>query len=341
MNQVLSQDEINTLLKGLSEGDIEEGSVEQAAQQNVKRFDLASQERIIRGRMPTLELIHERFARQFRTGLSRFLGRTCFTNVGGFEMVKFGSFMKKLPLPSSLHIVKMSPLSGQSLIVVSAPLVFGVIDGLFGGRGQGRVKVEGREYTPIESRLIGKVVTIALDVLREAWAPVYPINFEYLRAEVNPFAITIAPPSDVVIVVNIEIELEQECTTLTICIPYSTLEPLRTKLSTSIQSTRLEVDGALVRRMEGNVLQTPCALSVQLARGMIKARDFLSLSKGDIITLDTNPTEDARIMVEGVPKFYGSVGSLRGNRAVRVSRVIPRNDLINIRNKEENLYNGR
>jgi flagellar motor switch protein FliM len=341
MSQVLSQEEINTLLKGLSEGDIDEGQIEQATQQNVKRFDLASQERIIRGRMPTLELIHERFARQFRTGLSRFLGRTCFTNVGGFEMVKFGSFMKKLPLPSSLHIVKMSPLSGQSLIVVSAPLVFGVIDGLFGGRGQGRVKVEGREYTPIESRLIGKVVMIALDVLREAWAPVYPITFEYLRAEVNPFAITIAPPSDVVIVVNIEIELEQECTTLTICIPYSTLEPLRTKLSTSIQSTRLEVDGALLRRMEGNVLQTPCSLSVQLARGMIKTRDFLALSKGDIITLDTNPTEDARILVEGVPKFYGSVGSVRGNRAVRVSRDIPRNDLINIRNKEENIYHGR
>lgn len=341
MNQVLSQEEINTLLKGLSEGDIDEGQIEQTAQQNVKRFDLASQERIIRGRMPTLELIHERFARQFRTGLSRFLGRTCFTNVGGFEMVKFGSFMKKLPLPSSLHIVKMSPLSGQSLIVVSAPLVFGVIDGLFGGRGQGRVKVEGREYTPIESRLIGKVVMIALDVLREAWAPVYPITFEYLRAEVNPFAITIAPPSDVVIVVNIEIELEQECTTLTICIPYSTLEPLRTKLSTSIQSTRLEVDGALLRRMEGNVLQTPCSLSVQLARGMIKTRDFLALSKGDIITLDTNPTEDARILVEGLPKFYGSVGSVRGNRAIRVSREIPRNDLINIRNKEENIYHGR
>lgn len=335
MNQVLSQEEINTLLKGLSDGDIEEGSVESQTQQNVKRFDLASQERIIRGRMPTLELIHERFARQFRTGLARFLGRTCFTNVGGFEMVKFGSFMKKLPLPSSLHIVKMTPLSGQALVVVSAPLVFGVIDGLFGGRGQGRVKVEGREYTPIESRLIGKVVMIALDVLKEAWLPVYPINFEYLRAEVNPFAITIAPPSDVVIVVNIEIELEQECTTLTICIPYSTLEPLRAKLSTSIQSTRLEVDGMLVKRMEGNVLQTPCLMSVQLARGSIKTRDFLALKKGDVVTLETNPIEEARVLVEGVPKFYGAVGSLRGNRAVRISRVIPRNDLINIRNKEE------
>lgn len=341
MNEVLSQEEINTLLKGLSEGEIEEGDVESQVQQNVKKFDLASQERIIRGRMPTLELIHERFARQFRTGLARFLGRTCFTNVGGFEMVKFGSFMKKLPLPSSLHIVKMAPLSGQALVVVSAPLVFGVIDGLFGGRGQGRVKVEGREYTPIESRLIGKVVTIALDVLKEAWSPVYPINFEYLRAEVNPFAITIAPPSDVVIVVNIEIELEQECTTLTICIPYSTLEPLRAKLSTSIQSTRLEVDGMLVKRMEGNVLQTPCLLSVQLARGAIKTKDFLALKKGDVMTLETNPTEEARILVEGMPKFYGAVGSLRGNRAVRVSRIIPRNDLINIRNKEELKNYGR
>lgn len=335
MNQVLSQDEINTLLQGLSEGEIEDGSVEAVGQQNIKKFDLASQERIIRGRMPTLELIHERFSRQFRTGLSRFIGRACFTNVGGFEMVKFGSFMKKLPLPSSLHIVKMSPLSGQALIVVSAPLVFGVIDGLFGGRGQGRLKIEGREYTPIESRLIGKVVKIALEVLKEAWAPVSPIEFEYVRAEVNPFAVTIAPPSDVVIVVNIEIELEQECATLTMCIPYSTLEPLRAKLSTSIQSTRLEVDRMLLERMRGNVMQTTCSLSVQLARGSVKTRDLLALGKGDILTLDTNPSEEARVLVEGVPKFYGSIGSIRGGKAVRISQSIPKNDLINIRNREE------
>ena len=335
MNQVLSQDEINTLLQWLSKGDIEDGSVESVGQQNVKKFDLASQERIIRGRMPTLELIHERFSRQFRTGLSRFIGKACFTNVGGFEMVKFGSFMKKLPLPSSLHIVKMSPLSGQALMVVSAPLVFGVIDGLFGGRGQGRLKIEGREYTPIESRLIGKVVKIALEVLKEAWAPVSPIEFEYVRAEVNPFAVTIAPPSDVVIVVNIEIELEQECATLTMCIPYSTLEPLRAKLSTSIQSTRLEVDRMLLERMRGNVMQTTCSLSVQLARGSVKTRDLLALGKGDILTLDTNPSEDARILVEGVPKFYGSIGSIRGGKAIRISQPIPKNDLINIRNREE------
>jgi flagellar motor switch protein FliM len=123
--------------------------------------------------------------------------------------------------------------------------------------------------------------------------------------------------------------------------PYSTLEPLRSKLSTSIQSTRLEVDGMLLKRMQGNVMQTPCSMSVQLARGAIRTRDFLSLKKGDIITLETNPVEEARVLIEGIPKFYGSVGSLRGNRAIKISREIPRNDLINMRNKEEYIYHGR
>jgi flagellar motor switch protein FliM len=341
MNQVLTQEEINSLLRGLSEGDIEQDSVEAVDNnQNVKKFDLANQERIIRGRMPTMELIHDRFARQFRTHLAKFLGRTCFANVGGIEMVKFGLFMKKLPLPSSLHIFRMPPLTGYALMVVSAPLVFGVIDGLFGGSGQGRVKIEGREYTPIESRLIGKVVMMALEVLKDAWAPIHPVDFVYVRSEFNPLAIAIVPPTDVVIIVTIEVELEQESTTLTICMPYSTLEPLRGKLATGFQSTRLEVDSGVIRRMETNVKQTICSLGIQLARGTIRTRDFLNLNVGDVITLDTNPTEEARVMIEGTPKYYGYVGSFRGNRAVRITRDIPKNDLINIRNKEELIKNG-
>lgn len=341
MNQVLTQEEINSLLRGLSENDLEQDSVEAIdTNQNVKKFDLANQERIIRGRMPTMELIHDRFARQFRTHLAKFLGRTCFANVGGIEMVKFGLFMKKLPLPSSLHIFRMPPLTGYALMVVSAPLVFGVIDGLFGGSGQGRVKIEGREYTPIESRLIGKVVMMALEVLKDAWAPIHPVDFIYVRSEFNPLAIAIVPPTDVVIIVTIEVELEQESTTLTICMPYSTLEPLRGKLATGFQSTRLEVDSGVIRRMETNVKQTICSMSVQLARGVIKTKDFLNLSVGDVLTLDTNPTEEARVMVEGTPKFYGYVGSCRGNRAVRITRDIPKSDLINIRNREELIQNG-
>ncbi|WKZ57154.1 MAG: flagellar motor switch protein FliM [Bdellovibrionota bacterium] len=341
MNQVLTQEEINSLLRGLSEGDVEQDSVQMVEQNvNAKRFDIANQERIIRGRMPTLELIHDRFARQFRTTLAKFLGRTCFANVGGIEMIKFGLFMKKLPLPSSLHIFRMPPLPGYALMVVSSPLVFGIVDSLFGGSGQGRVKIEGREFTPIETRLIGKVTMMALDVLKDAWSPIHPVDFVYVRSEFNPLAIAIVPPTDVVIIVTVEVELEQESTTLTLCMPYSTIEPLRGKLATGFQSTRLEVDSGVIRRMEVNVKQTVANLSVELAHGSIKTKDFLNLSPGDIVTLSTTPTDQAMVMVEGDPKYYCYVGSYRGNRAARVVGPIPKRDLINYRNRQERMKNG-
>lgn len=341
MNQVLTQDEINSLLRGLSDNDVEADAVETAnATANAKKFDLANQERIIRGRMPTMELIHDRFARQFRTVLAKFLGRTCFANVGGIEMIKFGLFMKKLPLPSSLHIFRMPPLPGYALLMVSSSLVFGIIDSLFGGSGQGRVKVEGREYTPIETRLVGKVVMMALDILKDAWAPIHPVDFVYVRSEFNPLAIAIVPPTDVVITVNIEVELEQESTTMTLCTPYSTVEPIRGKLATGFQSTRLEVDSGIARRMETSIKQTNANISVQLATGTIKTRDLLKLQQGDLLGLDTNPADEAMIMVEGAPKYYAYVGSYRGNRAARITRPIPYRDLINYRNRQELLKHG-
>lgn len=322
MNQVLTQDEINALLRGLSDSDIETDTFEDVQEEGIRKYDLASQERIIRGRMPTMELIHDRFARSFRTALSKFLGRTCFINVGGIEIVKFGLFMKKLPLPSSLHIYRMPPLQGYALLVVSTPLVFGMVDSLFGGKGSGKVKIEGREYTAIETRLIGKVVMMALEILKEAWAPIHPVDFVYVRSEFNPLAIAIVPPTDVVIIVTVEVELEQESTTLTLCTPYSTIEPIRQKLTTGFQSNRLEIDTHVIRRMEYNMKKTHVDLSVQLAKGRITTRDALHLKIGDIIGLDTSPTEEAIIMVEEEPKYLGFIGTYRGSRAVRVTGAI-------------------
>jgi len=326
MNQVLTQDEINALLRGLSDSDIETDTFEDQQEEGVRKYDLASQERIIRGRMPTMELIHDRFARSFRTALSKFLGRTCFINVGGIEIVKFGLFMKKLPLPSSLHIYRMPPLQGYALLVVSTPLVFGMVDSLFGGKGSGKVKIEGREYTAIETRLIGKVVMMALEILKEAWAPIHPVDFVYVRSEFNPLAIAIVPPTDVVIIVTVEVELEQESTTLTLCTPYSTIEPIRQKLTTGFQSNRLEIDTHVIRRMEANIKKTDVNLSIELAKGEITTREALQLSVGDIVQLETSPTDEAIIRVEGKPKYKGFVGSYRGSRAVRLSSAIQRQD---------------
>jgi flagellar motor switch protein FliM len=254
--------------------------------------------------------------------LSKFLGRSCFINVGSIDIVKFGLFMKKLPLPSSLHIYRMPPLQGYALMVVSTPMVFGIIDSLFGGRGRGKIKIEGREYTAIETRLIAKVVMMALEILKEAWAPVHPLDFVYVRAEYNPLAIAIVPPTDVVIIVTIEVELEQESTTLSLCTPYSTIEPIRQKLTTGLQSTRLEIDNSLLRRMEANVKSADVNLSVELAKGEILTREMMDIKPGDIIPLQTNPSDEAIIRVEGVPKYKGYVGSYRGSRAVRLSSSI-------------------
>ncbi|MDD2941385.1 MAG: flagellar motor switch protein FliM [bacterium] len=323
MNQILTQDEINALLKGLSDGDIESDDSASDNDGDVRKYDIASQERIIRGRMPTMELIHDRFSRSFRTALSKFLGRTCFINVGSIDIIKFGLFMKKLPLPSSLHIYRMPPLQGYALLVVSTPMVFGIIDSLFGGNGRSKIKIEGREYTAIETRLIAKIVMMALEILKEAWAPVHPLDFVYVRAEFNPLAIAIVPPTDVVIIVTIEVELEQESTTLSLCIPYSTIEPIRQKLTTGMQSTRLEIDSTLIRRMESNVRSTEVNLSVELAKGTILTRDLMDIKVGDIIQLKTNPTDEAIVRVEGVPKFKGYIGSYRGSRAIRLSSSMP------------------
>jgi flagellar motor switch protein FliM len=326
MSQVLTQDEINALLRGLSDSDIETDTFEDTQEEGIRKYDLASQERIIRGRMPTMELIHDRFARSFRTGLSKFLGRTCFINVGGIEIVKFGLFMKKLPLPSSLHIYRMPPLQGYALLVVSTPLVFGMVDSLFGGKGSGKVKIEGREYTAIETRLIGKVVMMALEILKEAWAPIHPVDFVYVRSEFNPLAIAIVPPTDVVIIVTIEVELEQESTTLTLCTPYSTIEPIRQKLTTGFQSNRLEIDTHVIRRMESNIKKTSVEMRVQLAQGKITTRQALALKPGDVVSLETNPTEEAMIEVEGLPKYYGYVGTYRGSRAIKVTAAFSNED---------------
>ena len=322
MNQVLTQDEINALLRGLSDSDVETDTFEDQQEEGVRKYDLASQERIIRGRMPTMELIHDRFARSFRTSLSKFLGRTCFINVGGIEIVKFGLFMKKLPLPSSLHIYRMPPLQGYALLVVSTPLVFGMVDSLFGGKGSGKVKIEGREYTAIETRLIGKVVMMALETLKEAWAPIHPVDFVYVRSEFNPLAIAIVPPTDVVIIVTVEVELEQESTTLTLCTPYSTIEPIRQKLTTGFQSNRLEIDTHVIRRMESNIKKTDVNLSVQLAKGNVPTRQILDLKRGDILQLETSPTDEAIVRVEGRAKYRGFVGTYRGSRALRLTRSV-------------------
>jgi flagellar motor switch protein FliM len=248
MSKILTQDEVDALLKGMSGGEIETESDSVEDDAGVTVYDLTNQDRIIRGRMPTLEIINDRFARIFRTTMSSSLRKVIDVSAFSIDMIKFGEFMRALPVPTSLHIFKVDPLRGHGVMVIETKLVFNLVDNFFGGTGRSFVKIEGRDFTAIENKLINKVILMAMDDLEKAWNPVHPLKLTYVRSETNPQFASVVAPTEVVIVIKFEVELEQTVGTLIICLPYSTVEPIRSKLYAGFQSDQLEVDHEWIHR---------------------------------------------------------------------------------------------
>ncbi len=320
MEQVLSQDEVDALLKGLSDGEIEAETAAAAEedQSGIRPYDLTSQDRIIRGRMPTLEIINDRFARVHRVTLSGALRKVVDITVTQKEMIKFGDFTRTLPVPTSLHVLKMEPFRGHVLLVVESRLIFNLVDCFFGGSGRSSFKIEGRDFTSIEHRVINKVVRMALKDLEQAWNPVTPVAFKFVRSEVNPQFATIVPPTELVIVVHYELEMDTLMGKIILCLPYSTIEPIRSKLSASYQSDQLEVDYSWTRRFIRRLREIPVQLCVHLGRTEIKGQDLLRLEKGDVIVLDQDVNHPLTASVADVPKYKVFAGVHKGNHAVKI-----------------------
>lgn len=318
MNKVLSQDEVDALLRGMSGGEIEVETGAGAGIDGVVVYDLTNQDRIIRGRMPTLEIINDRFARLFRTTISASLRKIVDITTVSVDMVKFGEFMRSLPVPTSLHIFKMDPLRGHAVFVLESKLVFNLVETFFGGDGTGEIKVEGRDFTAIEQQLTRKVVLMALRDLEQAWKPVHDLTLVYQRTENNPQFASIVPPSDVVIVVKFEMEMEHAAGTITVCIPYSTIEPIRGKLYAGFQSDQLEVDHEWMRRFRAQLRDAEVEIAIEVGRTEVLSGELLKLKVGDVITLDKDITEGLVALVQGIPKFVGRAGTYRGNKAFKV-----------------------
>jgi len=323
MAKILSQDEVDALLKGMGGGEVETETDDGASADGVTAYDLTNQDRIIRGRMPTLEIINDRFARFFRQTMSTALRKVVDISAFSIDMIKFGEFMRGLPVPTSLHIFKADPLRGHAVMVIETKLVFNLVDSFFGGSGRGYIKVEGRDFTPIEARLVTKVIKMALEDLEKAWNPVHPLNLSYVRGETNPQFASVVAPTEVVIVIKFEFELEQTVGTLIICLPYSTIEPIRSKLYAGFQSDQLEVDTAWINRFIERVREAEVNMVVEMGRTMITGEDVMNLAVGDVIMLRHDVREPLSIQVEGVPKFKVFAGTSRGQKAVRVVGDIP------------------
>ncbi|SEM35300.1 flagellar motor switch protein FliM [Syntrophus gentianae] len=322
MSQVLTQEEVDALLRGISGGQIEAEIEEDVDPSGIVRYDLASQDRIIRGRMPTLEMTNEKFARMFRTTLSSLLRKVVTVNSMSVDMIKFGEFLKTLPVPTSLHIFRMEPLRGNAIFVMESKVIFTLVDVLFGGAGKELFKVEGREFTAIETNLIKKVILSALSDLEKAWKTLHDIQVVYQRSEINPQFAQIVPPTDLVFVIDFEIEVEYITGILKLCIPYSTVEPIREKLQAGFQSEQMEVDKVWMNRFRRNLMYADLDLLIELGKTRLSANDVVNLKEGDVITLDQYCTDPVSIFVEGVLKFKGHPGNFKGNQAVKISEIL-------------------
>jgi flagellar motor switch protein FliM len=322
MNQVLSQNEVDALLSAVSDNRIEGGDSTAAGGPGVIHYDLANQDRIIRGRMPTLDIIHDRFIRLFRMTLSNSLRKMANISVNSTGPLKFSEFMNSLPLPSCLNILRLDPLRGAAVMVVESKLLYALVDSFFGGNDVPYTKIEGKDFTQIEIKIARRLVMTAIDDLEKAWEPVYPLKIGYSRTEINPQFVAIVPPSDVVIATTFDVELEKVSGTIKIVIPYATLEPIKSKLSVGFQSEQLEVDFIWINRIKEKIMQTNANLLVRLGAADIKVRDLLELEPGDIIQLNSDATMPLEVLVEGRPKFRGVPGLSKGNRAIKITDIL-------------------
>lgn len=320
--EVLNQEEIDALLKGVDTGAVSTEALEpQAAPGEVRKFDLATQTRLVRGRMPTLEMINDRFARLFRIGMFNMLRRTPGIQVAPVAVKKFSEYTHNLHVPSSLNLVRINPLRGTALMVLDATLVFTVVDNFFGGTGR-YAKIEGREFTLTENRVIQMVLKQAFVDMTEAWNIIAGINIDYLSSEINPHFATIVSPSELVVVSSFKIELEAGGGELHMVMPYSMIEPIRDVLDSGMQSDRMDRDERFTQTLREEIEEAEVEIVPVLGRASLTIGRLVDLKPGDVIACDF----DGRVtlVAEGVPIVRGSYGASRGQQSVKVTQRITR-----------------
>lgn len=319
MSDFLSQDEVDALLRGVT-GESDDQQAEDTNQAGVRPYNLATQERIVRGRMPTMELINERFARYLRIGLFNYMHRNAEVSVGPIRVQKYSEFVRNLVVPTNLNLILAKPLRGTGLVVFDPNLVFLVVDNMFGGDGRFHTRVEGRDFTPTEQRIIHGMLSTVFAEYEKAWAPVYKLQFEYVRSEMNSQFANIATPSEVVVATSFTLELGGSQAEMHFCFPYSMLEPIRDLLYSTMQSDHITQDrrwiGMLSRQLQGAEL----GLVVHLGEATITLRDVVNMKPGDVIPITVPDLLQAA--VDGVPVIEGRYGTHGGHYAIQVERLL-------------------
>jgi flagellar motor switch protein FliM len=323
VSDLLSQDEIDALLHGVD--DVEEEEVVEDfshKEGGTSDYDFSSQDRIVRGRMPTLEMVNERFARHMRISLFNMMRRTAEVSINGIQMIKFGEYVHTLFVPTSLNMVRFRPLKGTALITMEARLVFILVDNFFGGDGRYHAKIEGREFTPTERRIIQMLLKLIFEDYKEAWSPVMDVSFEYLDSEVNPSMANIVSPTEVVVISSFHIELDGGGGDFHVALPYSMLEPIRELLDAGVQSDKEDTDMRWSKALRDEILDVPVQLSTKFLEVDISLQRVMDLQAGDIIPIEM--PEHITVLIEDLPSFRAKLGRSRENVAIKIVEKIKR-----------------
>jgi flagellar motor switch protein FliM len=319
----LSQEEVDALLEGVT-GESQKTVEEAAEHGEVRAYNISSQERIVRGRMPTMEIVNERFTRNLRVGLFNFIRRSPEISVGPVTVQRYSAFLRELAVPTNFNIVAIRPLRGSGLIVCEPALVFGVIDTLYGGIGKFQTRIEGRDFSATEQRVINRLVDVITSEYKKAWKGIYPLELDYQRSEMQPQFANIATPSEIVISTSFQLEIGDITGAIHFCFPYSTLEPIRDVLYSSTQGDSIEVDRRWVTVLTREIQAAEVTLVAELARADATVGQLLEMKKGDFIELDREPRIQAT--VDGVPICECQYGTHNSKYAIRIDKALRGND---------------
>jgi flagellar motor switch protein FliM len=333
MNKILSQDEVDALLKGVQSGEVDL-ETEKKKFLGVRPYDLTNQEQMIRGRMQGLELANERFTELFKNSVSNFIMRFIDISIHNVEIIKFGEFIKTIPFPSSINTFKMEPLKGYAIFVIEAPLLFAFVEFFFGGNSTKDVRSEVKAFTPIEQRVNKKVVTTALNDMASAWTGIAPIRPEHVNSEINPQFVTIIEPSEIVIKIEVHLEVEDFKGRIFFCIPYSMVEPVKEKLYSGFQRDKFEIDQRCGVRLKEIIMDSSVGIAAEIGRVGLTFGELMKLEVGGVINLGKSTSDELTINVQGIPKFSGVPGYSRGNQAIKITKIINKGESYDTRSNK-------
>ena len=319
--QNLSQDEVDALLQGMT-GDVPVAETEgvRPPKGTVREYNLASEDRIVRGRMPMLEVINERFSRNVMPALTEFAQRNLEISVGEVKVQKFSAFLRETMVPTNFNVVSMRPLRGSALFVCDPTLIFAFIDALFGGVGKFPARIEGREFSGTEQRVIMRMVEILLREYNKAWQGIYPLELTYQRSEMQPQFVNIAAAGDVVVSTVFTIEIGESVGSVRVCIPYANVEPIRDVLRSNNQGEAPGADKRWISLLSDQIQSAEVELVAELAKAPATVEQLLAMKVGDFIELDLGKTIKAH--VDGVPVLEAGYGTSGGHYAIRIERVL-------------------